>query len=240
MSWKQDVIAAAGSLLFVLPACAQTGASSGKDRTDPQTGSAARTSESDDWTRSPARRPEMVLALIHRINEHENEMARLAQERSSSDAVKEFADAIIKDHQAVDQEVQSLAKARNIDLGRAEHELRSLAERRSETLRNEMVQSREVQSPIGEYARPFSDLAPPTLHQQEMGELRKLTGLSFDRQFARDMVDDHQRAIDRLVRVRTRLDDPGVNQLIDNVLPTLRQHQSQAEALQSAVSRTSG
>src|SRR5262249_54060213 len=98
----------------------------------------------------------------------------------------------------------------------------------------------EVRSPIGEYARPFSDLAPKSLHQQQMDELRKLTGPSFDRQFARDMVDDHQRAIDRLMRVRARLDDPGVNELIDKVLGALRQHRSVAESLESSVSQTSG
>ncbi len=108
-------------------------------------------------------------------------------------------------------------------------------------MKEDAVRSREVQSPSGEYARPFGPegLAPTTAHQEELAELRNLKGQEFDRQFARDMVKDHQTLIERLTTVRSRINDSELVKLIDKILPTLEKHQKMAEKLESG-SRTAG
>jgi putative membrane protein len=62
--------------------------------------------------------PEMQLQKLHKVNLHEIELARLA-EQNGTDRVKGLASTILKDHQAADQKVMALAKKKNISLSDA-------------------------------------------------------------------------------------------------------------------------
>ena len=240
MSWKQEVIAAIGSLLLILPAHAQTGASS--SAADQKSGSQTGTSGSKpdaDMTRG---RTGFVVGFIHQTDLDEIEMASLAKDRSSNDAIKSFADQIIKDHRNVDTDLDAFAKAHNIDLKQATDQYIKASQKLSQ-IKEDMLLSREVGSPIGEYARPFGPegLGSPSLHQEEMDELRKLKGPDFDRQFLRDVVSDHGRVIRRLKTIRSRsTDNADLARFIDKVLPVFEQHESAAQRLEGSVARTSG
>ncbi len=58
----------------------------------------------------------MALNQLHHINQKEIELAKLAQEKAQSADVKSAAQQIQNDHQQLDTQVQSVAKAQNIEL----------------------------------------------------------------------------------------------------------------------------
>ncbi len=236
MSWKQEVIAAIGSLLFILPAHAQMGAANQKN------GSQTRASGGNPDAEMTRGRSGFVLGFLHQADLDEIEMASLAKDRSSNDAVKSFADQMIKDHRNVDADVDAFAKSHNIDLKQATDQFIKASQKLSQ-IKEDMLVSHEVQSPFGEYARSFGPegVGSPNLHQEEVDELRKLNGPDFDRQFLRDVVSDHERVIRRLKRVRSRsTDNPDLTRLIDKLLPVFEQHESSAQRLETSVARTSG
>jgi len=59
--------------------------------------------------------PEMQLQKLHKVNLHEIEAGKLA-EQNGTDRVKTFASTLIKDHQDADKKVMDLAKKKNISL----------------------------------------------------------------------------------------------------------------------------
>ncbi len=160
-------------------------------------------------------RDPMILLHIHQANQDEIEMARLAKTNSSSQEVKNFAHQMIKDHKSAEAQVQTYAKNHKIDLD-AVH--RRLVETRDDRLELER-RARTIGSATGEC------------------NLRKLNGAEFDREFTRAMVEDHQAAIDQLLSARSDASDSEVRNLIDELLPTFRQHLSMAQKLSDAVSK---
>jgi len=56
-------------------------------------------------------------------------------------------------------------------------------------------------------------------------------GESFDRQFAKMMVDDHKKAIGRVKSEQKATTDPELKELLGDILPTLEKHLATAEAL---------
>ena len=70
----------------------------------------------------------------------------------------------------------------------------------------------------------------------EIAQLKALKGSEFDRQFASTMVDDHEKAISLLDRIKTAgAGDPQVTKLVDQLKPTLQKHLTAAKALQKSV-----
>jgi len=143
------------------------------------------------------------LTNIHRANQMEIEMAKLAKENSSSPQVKKFSDRIIDDHKKGDDMVIDLAKRKNIDI-KAED-------------------SKMDQSP-GPMMKE---------HQETMEKLKSLKGAEFDREYAKAMVKDHEKVIGHLTAARTRVKDPDITALIDKLMPTLKEHLAMAQKLQA-------
>ena len=167
-------------------------------------------------------RADDYLGMLHRSNQYEIAMANLAKDRSSNQAVKDYADLVISDHKKADDELQSVAAADDMDAAR----------------------SREVQSANGEYFRPMpragmgvSGMAAE--HQKALDELGKLKGPEFDRRFAKALADEHRKVIDHLKTVRANATDRDLAQLIDKLLPAEQKHDSSAQQLESSLSRAS-
>jgi len=163
-------------------------------------------------------RADDYVGMLHRSNQYEIAMANLAKDRSSNQAVKDYADLVISDHKKADDELQS----DDMDAAR----------------------SREVQSAAGEHFRPMpragmgvSGMAAE--HQKALDELGKLKGPEFDRRFAKAMADDHRKVIDHLKTVRANATDRDLAQLIDKLLPTEQKHDSSAQQLESSLSKAS-
>ena len=61
---------------------------------------------------------EMVLMKVHRTNQMEIRLGQLAQRNASSARVKSFAQRIVRDHQAADKKVTTVAQSMGITLAR--------------------------------------------------------------------------------------------------------------------------
>jgi len=208
MNWKNRALeAVAGIILVALPAYPQA---------------------------SETVRDERILSFVHQANLHEIEEAKLAKAKSGSQAVKDFADQMVTDHQSADERVGAYARHHNVDLDTLQRRLAMRSEERLESER----QVRALGTATGEWAWTWENaIRSKDNDGQTLEMLRKLDGAAFDREFVRAMVDGHQKVIDRLNGVRDRSIDPDLRNLIDELLPTIKQHLQMAQALQNVVSK---
>ena len=160
--------------------------------------------------------------------------ANLAKAKSSSQDVKDFADQMITDHQSADEQLHSYAQAHKIDLDGLRRHLTDVDNQRLEYER----ESKALGSATGEWAFTWENAnVARRENAKTLAGLRSLDGAAFDREFASDMVQGHQRVIDGLVDARDRGIDPGLRNLIDSLLPTVKHHLEMAQALQGVVAK---
>jgi putative membrane protein len=207
MNWKLRALeAAVGVVLIALPAFAQ----------------------------ARQNRNEKVVSFIHQANLQEIEAAKLAQAKSSSQSVKDFAAQMVTDHQKADDQVRSYAQKHNIDLDTLLQRLRQGRQDQVELDRR----AKSVGSATGEWAFTSEQLVrAKSDDDQTLDTLRTLDGAAFDREFVSAMVDGHQKVIDRLTGVRDRSIDPDLRSLIVDLLPSIKHHLEMAQALQETVSK---
>jgi putative membrane protein len=72
-------------------------------------GTVSNTNTSDDWSN-----PSYTLGFLNAANAGEIAEAKLAQQRATNPAVKQFAQQMITDHSAMDQQGQKVAKQLNV------------------------------------------------------------------------------------------------------------------------------
>jgi len=207
MNWKLRALeAAAGVILIALPA----------------------------YPQADQHRNERIVSLIHQANLQEIEAGQLAQAKSNSQSVKDFAAQMVTDHQKADDQVRAYAQKHNIDLDTL---AQRLAEARQDRVEHER-RAKAVGSATGEWAFTSEQLVrSKSDDDQTLETLRTLEGPAFDREFVNAMVDGHRKVIDRLTSVRDRSIDPDLRSLIVDLLPTIKQHLEMATALQEAVSK---
>jgi putative membrane protein len=211
----------------------QTGgsASSGMGQTDTSSrGTSAAAGkgqgEGDDATR--------LLGFIHHANQGEIEMAKLAKDNSKSDQVQKFAERIIKDHEKADEDVKSFAKTHNIDLKSMEGMKDSAGKKVEDSEAAGSPGSMAGKPAMGDMKEHAGMHGGMREHKATLDKLRGLKGAEFDREFANAMVQDHQKAIDKLTNARTRISgNAELTAFIDKLLPVLKQHLAMAEKLQS-------
>lgn len=129
----------------------------------------------------------------------EVELGKLAQEKASSDQVKSFGKRMVDDH------------------GRANDELKALAQKKNITL-------------------------PTDLDRKDKAtrdRLSKLSGPSFDRAYMRAMLTDHRKDVSEFQHESKVGADPDVKSFAAKTLPTLEDHLKAAQDTDKAVG-TSG
>lgn len=209
MNCKARLYAGMAAVLVALPALAQT---------------------------NPDVHEERILSFIHQTNLFEIQAANLALSNSSSDAVKAFAQDMVKDHQAADQQVRNYGSAHGIDVDALSKTLDRVD---ADRLQNERS-NREVGTATGEWAWTWENtLEKKNGDTSEIAKLRNLRGAAFDREYVRAMIDGHQKAIDRLTNAGQgrRLISADLKALIDSLLPTVQHHLDMAQALQATVAK---
>jgi len=177
----------------------------------------------------------MILAKIHHANQHEIELANLAKQNASSDEVKKLADRFTTDHSKADDQVLAFAKSHNIELPTA-GQMAS-----THHMQKDEAASRAAGSATGEHTQTSTGVggagmehsAGKATHESEITKLRNLKGAEFDREYVNVTVKDHQKTIDQLTNARSEINDPDTVALIDKLLPTLKQHLSMAQKVQS-------
>jgi len=214
------------------PGFSQTGTTPGSTGSPASDISSTSTSSKATTTQVPPSREALILARIHRANQNEIEMANLAKENASSDAVRRLAGRIYTDHSRADDQVLAFARSHHIEL--------PVAAQRAELNQMQMdeAHAKAVGSAAGEYTRSISGTggagtADQDDHDSTIAKLRNLKGAEFDREFVNAMVVDHQKTIDRLTKARSEIKDRDTLALIDKLLPTLKQHLSMAQKVQS-------
>jgi putative membrane protein len=129
----------------------------------------------------------------------EVELGQLASGKASSAEVKQFAQRMVADH------------------GKANTELKSLAEKKGLTVPTEV----------------------DAKHKQTMEKLGKLSGPAFDRAYMDEMRKDHKKDVSEFEQQSAKGSDPEIKQWAAATLPTLQEHMQMAERTHSAVA-TSG
>jgi putative membrane protein len=119
----------------------------------------------------------------------EVELGKLASEKATSDDVKKFAQRMVTDH------------------GKANDELKTLAQNKSITLP--------------------SDLDPKAKATHD--RLAKLSGPAFERAYVQEMVAGHRKAVAAFKKESTSGQDPEVKAWATKTLPTIEEHFKMAQ-----------
>jgi predicted outer membrane protein len=156
-----------------------------------------------------------VINKLHHVNQMEIRMGTLAQKNAHSSKVKSYGATLVKDHTKADKLVTAFAKDNQIAF------TDSSMETETDTARSE------------EHA------AKMQAKKEKMDRLTNLKGDAFDKEFLTTMAEDHQHVINILEATKGRDADKKLDQLIDKLLPTLRDHQRTAERLSQQVPSSS-
>jgi putative membrane protein len=130
----------------------------------------------------------------------EVELGQLASDKAQSDQVKQFAQRMVTDH------------------GKANDELKSLAQRKNITLPTEVGAK----------------------HKATKDRLSKLSGSAFDRAYMQEMVADHRKDVSEFQRESRSGKDPDVKAWAAQTLPTLQEHMQLAQSASRNAVGTSG
>ncbi len=125
----------------------------------------------------------------------EVELARIAKERASNEEVRKFAERMEQDH------------------GKANEELRQLAQQKGVTV------------PAG----------PAASEHHEANKLAKLQGDRFDREYMKHMVKDHKKDLKEFEKEAGKAKDADVRAFASRTLPTLQEHMQLAQNANQAV-----
>jgi putative membrane protein len=129
----------------------------------------------------------------------EVEMGRLAAEKASSADVKQFGQRMVTDH------------------GKANDELKSLAQQKNVTLPTEL----------------------DAQHKATVARLSKLSGAAFDRAYMREMVTDHNKDVSAFKKQSTSASDADLKAWAGKTLPTLQEHQTMAKEINGKLAPSS-
>jgi putative membrane protein len=124
-------------------------------------------------------------------------MGELGQSKSANADVKAFAERMIADH------------------GKANAELKTLADTKGLSLAN----------------------GPGVMAMANAKMLDMKAGAEFDKAFAAHMVSDHQKTVEAFEKASNDTKDPEIRAFIAKTLPTLKEHLSMAQALQNKVGK---
>jgi putative membrane protein len=129
----------------------------------------------------------------------EVELGQLASQKAQSEQVKQFAQRMVTDHGKANDELKSLAQQKNITI-------------------------------------------PSTLdakHKSKMDKFSKMSGAEFDRAYMQDMLQDHRKDVSDFRKESQSGKDPEVKAWAAKTLPTLEEHLRLAQSASGAVG-TSG
>jgi len=143
-----------------------------------------------------------ILSILHAKDRAQIEIGRLAKERGMAQEVRDYGARLERDHTDHDAKVLAAAKAAGIEL----------------------MDPDETEAM---FAREKGGTPPPDVG----AELRKLSGAQFDEAFSRRMHEGHRDLIDAVQDARNEVANADVRRLLDETLPSLREHEQRALTL---------
>jgi putative membrane protein len=184
---------------------------------------------------STAGRDQAFLKKAAQDNVNEVRMARMAQDRSSNQAVKDFARRLETDHTNCAQQVASLAQAKGITVASVDSlgESSGSSGTAARSSENGTTSSSTTTSSNGTTTSSTTTSSKGNGH---MGKLANATGAQFDREYVRMQVLDHEKDIKEFERASndSKLSS-DVRNFAQQTLPTLRDHLQMAKSLEAQV-----
>lgn len=126
----------------------------------------------------------------------EVELGQLAQQKATSQRVKDFGAMMVRDHNKANEDLKTAVGGKLT--------------------------------------------VPATMtdkHQRHVNDLRDKTGMEFDRDYIKMMVDDHEADIKKFENISKESNDPAVRDFATNTLPTLRNHLTEAKSIRDELSK---
>ena len=74
-------------------------------------------------------------------------------------------------------------------------------------------------------------------HREMMSDIQKKTGAEFDREYMKEMVDDHEKDIDKFKKFAEQGADADLKTLASKTLPVLLMHQDSAKKISEAIDK---
>jgi len=131
------------------------------------------------------------------------------------DGLAEVSAAQMAQNKTANADVKAFAEKMITDHSKADAELKTLADSKKVTVATE-----------------------PSLTARGKAKLLDThSGATFDKDYASDAVSDHKKAVAAFEKAANESKDPDVKAFAAKILPTLREHLSMAEALQSKVGK---
>lgn len=125
----------------------------------------------------------------------EVELGRYAQQNAQNQRVKNFGEMMVRDHQAANDELRTIASGKNLTV----------------------------------------PTAMENNHMNTVEELKKETGLDFDKKYIDEMVDDHEKDIDKFRKQADNGKDPEIKAFASKTLEVLMMHQDSARSIKEAL-----
>lgn len=156
-------------------------------------------------------------------NAKELAAASLAAQRATSTAVRDYANKLLTDHQAMHGKL--VATATEVGVTLTDHD-------------TGIAKADSIKADQGMTSTERGGGSASTMAKPEDPQLRALSnrqGAEFDNTFAKQMVADHKKVIADFTRASTDTHlSPSVRTLASDSLPTLREHLASAQALLAA------
>ena len=159
-----------------------------------------------------------LVMKIHKINQMEIQAGQLAQRNSSTAKVKQYGQQLVRDHQAADKKITTLAQSLGVTFPPEGMKAGNMGQ--------DTTQARDGQRDDG------------MQEQQQLQRLSTLQGGQFDAEFANFMAQGHDKAIKMLEQAQSTVQNAQLRTFITSTLPTLRTHLQVAQSLGGSTTAT--
>lgn len=222
-------------------------------------GEQAQNGNGSQLSASDRRQAEEILGFLHRNNVKEIELGKLAQVRSQNEQIREYGRTLVEEHQKADQRIIEFARENNLTMAKAGQAMTPpgatgqqpspTAEPRAQEPGQQSGESMAQRQPPGttgqaqpQDQQPAAGAMLGAEGRQALAKLRGLRGQAFDRQFITMMVQDHQKAVERVRQTEQQVQHEGLKSLLGEIGGSLQEHLEQARELQQqvGVAQTSG
>ncbi len=136
--------------------------------------------------------------------EEEVALAKMAAEKSQNNDVKQFAQMLVSDHTALNEQLALLAK------------------------RNGATPPKSGTDSSPPPTAPGAGPASPKARQ-----LATLSGSEFDKKFLEMIVEGHEKSVETYTKASESEPNPAAKKLANEALPKIKEHLAQAKSLQS-------
>ncbi|HET9387086.1 MAG TPA: DUF4142 domain-containing protein [Gemmatimonadales bacterium] len=201
-----------------------------------------------------------LVMKIHRINQMEIKAGQLAQRNASNAKVKSYGQQLVRDHQAANQRLTTLAQRMGVtlkhdsagqdsklgpDRGRGQYGRDTTMRQGGDTTQGRYQQpgdtahGRMGQHGDGAMHGHHQDaMKEHEQMQQQLQRLSTLRGAQFDAEFANFMAQGHDKAIKMLEQHQANVRNADLRTFITGTLPTLRTHLQVAQSLGGSTTTT--